>query len=139
MEPDVRVIEMLPDASNGLAKIATAAATAATTAKRHKRPLPCRPAGAIERMSFTAAVRAPIGSRPPFGVTRTGETPPERPGTIDQTGAVSSVGRAPARQAGGHWFEPSTAHLRNPLQIAGFFVKEPSSRSTERGVWQQTG
>ena len=25
-------------------------------------------------------------------------------------GAVSSVGRAPARQAGGHWFEPSTAH-----------------------------
>ena len=25
--------------------------------------------------------------------------------------AVSSVGRAPARQAGGHWFEPSTAHL----------------------------
>ena len=24
--------------------------------------------------------------------------------------AVSSVGRAPARQAGGHWFEPSTAH-----------------------------
>src|SRR4051794_4872278 len=30
-----------------------------------------------------------------------------------QTGTpreVSSVGRAPARQAGGHWFEPSTAH-----------------------------
>ncbi len=26
------------------------------------------------------------------------------------TRAVSSVGRAPARQAGGHWFEPSTAH-----------------------------
>jgi hypothetical protein len=29
-----------------------------------------------------------------------------------RTRAVSSVGRAPARQAGGHWFEPSTAHLR---------------------------
>ena len=28
--------------------------------------------------------------------------------------AVSSVGRAPARQAGGHWFEPSTAHSRKP-------------------------
>ena len=28
--------------------------------------------------------------------------------------AVSSVGRAPARQAGGHWFEPSTAHSRFP-------------------------
>src|SRR5439155_5725667 len=25
-------------------------------------------------------------------------------------GAHSSVGRAPARQAGGHWFEPSCAH-----------------------------
>ena len=27
--------------------------------------------------------------------------------------AVSSAGRAPARQAGGHWFEPSTAHSRS--------------------------
>ena len=26
--------------------------------------------------------------------------------------AVSSVGRAPALQAGGHWFEPSTAHQK---------------------------
>jgi peptidoglycan-N-acetylglucosamine deacetylase len=26
--------------------------------------------------------------------------------------AVSSAGRAPALQAGGHWFEPSTAHIR---------------------------
>src|SRR5262249_15209976 len=26
-------------------------------------------------------------------------------------GAVSSVGRAPALQAGGRWFEPGTAHL----------------------------
>jgi hypothetical protein len=26
--------------------------------------------------------------------------------------AVSSAGRAPALQAGGHWFEPSTAHRR---------------------------
>ena len=31
--------------------------------------------------------------------------------TIPATRAVSSVGRAPARQAGGHWFEPSTAHF----------------------------
>ncbi len=29
--------------------------------------------------------------------------------------AVSSAGRAPALQAGGHWFEPSTAHRREPL------------------------
>ena len=34
--------------------------------------------------------------------------------TSAPTGAVSSVGRAPARQAGGHWFEPSTAHSRSP-------------------------
>src|SRR5205085_660701 len=31
--------------------------------------------------------------------------------------AVSSVGRAPARQAGGRWFEPSTAHPRSSLQL----------------------
>ncbi len=26
------------------------------------------------------------------------------------------------RQAGGHWFEPSTAHLRNALHMVRFFV-----------------
>ena len=55
-------------------------------------------------------------------------------------GAVSSVGRAPARQAGGHWFEPSTAHLtKAPLQ-RGFLVPEGCARrSVMRGVatkWQ---
>src|SRR5207249_2802876 len=35
--------------------------------------------------------------------------------------AVSSVGRAPARQAGGHWFEPSTAHKKRPAN-AGLLV-----------------
>ena len=34
--------------------------------------------------------------------------------------AVSSVGRAPARQAGGHWFEPSTAHRTKALLARGF-------------------
>ena len=34
--------------------------------------------------------------------------------TWRRTRAVSSVGRAPARQAGGHWFEPGTAHLGSP-------------------------
>ena len=29
--------------------------------------------------------------------------------------AISSAGRAPPRQGGGHWFEPSIAHLREPL------------------------
>src|SRR5581483_7597119 len=35
--------------------------------------------------------------------------------------AVSSVGRAPARQAGGHWFEPSTAHQNCLTQTRGLF------------------
>ena len=34
----------------------------------------------------------------------------QRSGYNRRPRAVSSVGRAPARQAGGHWFEPSTAH-----------------------------
>src|SRR3954449_5803786 len=37
-----------------------------------------------------------------------------RGATMAPARAVSSVGRAPARQAGGHWFEPSTAHLGRP-------------------------
>src|SRR5438876_12389963 len=35
--------------------------------------------------------------------------------------AVSSVGRASARQAEGHWFEPSTAHF-HPRQHHDFLV-----------------
>ena len=35
--------------------------------------------------------------------------------------ALSSVGRAPARQAGGHWFEPSSAHSGKPWK-RGLFV-----------------
>ena len=46
--------------------------------------------------------------------------------------AVSSVGRAPARQAGGHWFEPSTAHHRNPLETAGFSLSGVRLRSPKR-------
>jgi hypothetical protein len=33
--------------------------------------------------------------------------------------AVSSVGRAPALQAGGRWFEPGTAHLTKNLLASG--------------------
>ena len=33
--------------------------------------------------------------------------------------AISSAGRAPPRQGGGHWFEPSIAHLREPACSAG--------------------
>src|SRR5215207_4665205 len=34
--------------------------------------------------------------------------------------AISSAGRAPPRQGGGHWFEPSIAHLTEAPQMAGF-------------------
>ena len=33
--------------------------------------------------------------------------------------AISSAGRAPPRQGGGHWFEPSIAHLPEPASSAG--------------------
>ena len=36
--------------------------------------------------------------------------------------ALSSVGRAPARQAGGHWFEPSSAHVTEAALRSGFCV-----------------
>src|SRR6059058_4852616 len=42
-------------------------------------------------------------------------------------GAISSAGRAPPRQGGGHWFEPSIAHSGSPAP-AGF------SRSREEAV-----
>jgi hypothetical protein len=44
------------------------------------------------------------------------------PARILGLGGVSSVGRAPALQAGGRRFEPGTLHLRKPLQMAAFFV-----------------
>src|SRR3954451_22436387 len=48
--------------------------------------------------------------------------PARRAATITNPRAVSSVGRAPARQAGGHWFEPSTAHLRKGPRERVFFL-----------------
>ena len=40
--------------------------------------------------------------------------------TVPQARVVSSVGRAPALQAGCHWFESSTTHLNiNKLSSAG--------------------
>ena len=41
------------------------------------------------------------------------------PATLDRVRALSSVGRAPARQAGGHWFEPSSAHFRRAVRPTG--------------------
>ena len=34
--------------------------------------------------------------------------------------AISSVGRAPALQAGGHWFEPGIAHS---ISVTKFYLK----------------
>ena len=43
---------------------------------------------------------------------------------IPRARAVSSVGRAPARQAGGHWFEPSTAHREKAPETGPFSFSE---------------
>ena len=45
--------------------------------------------------------------------------------------AISSAGRAPPRQGGGHWFEPSIAHLRKPRCGAVFGVLEPLRGSNQ--------
>ena len=49
-------------------------------------------------------------------------------------GAVSSVGRAPARQAGGHWFEPSTAH-----GLAKAFSERRGPSEASFRIWVRSG
>ena len=63
---------------------------------------------------------------PPAAGLRAAQAHLTRPGRPAQRrwyhpprGAISSVGRAPARQAGGHWFEPSIAHPRKALPAKG--------------------
>jgi hypothetical protein len=56
-----------------------------------------------------------------------------------RTRAVSSVGRAPARQAGGHWFEPSTAHLTEAPHWPGFLSGATLEHSSETSAWLQNG
>jgi hypothetical protein len=53
-------------------------------------------------------------------------------------GAVSSAGRAPALQAGGHWFEPSTAHLWNRPQGRDFF-RDLVGGSAGHATWKRVG
>src|SRR5215207_7508551 len=55
--------------------------------------------------------------------------------------AVSSVGRAPARQAGGHWFEPSTAHHRTRWKRRVSHLRTPPQPTRARLVateWQRS-
>jgi hypothetical protein len=56
-------------------------------------------------------------------------------------GAISSVGRAPARQAGGHWFEPSIAHDGNPLtmRVSAFSESNARSRSKRPRAFKEVG
>ena len=58
---------------------------------------------------FAPRVRQPAGRRSSCAASGSGA--PEAPEYHRLPRAVSSAGRAPALQAGGHWFEPSTAHL----------------------------
>ena len=59
------------------------------------------------------------------GAQRSRAPPPiaVRPCRVDRLGlvprAISSAGRAPPRQGGGHWFEPSIAHSRSGCKSLG--------------------
>ena len=81
-----------------------AAAIADLDAVRRKSKLPrsAREAGFRDRL--------PRGCHGPFYALRAEADS----ASLSHLRAVSSVGRAPARQAGGHWFEPSTAHRKGP-------------------------
>ena len=63
-------------------------------------------------------------------------------GSVDRLGAVpraiSSAGRAPPRQGGGHWFEPSIAHRIWPRVYGAFCVFELVGRGGPRAVFPQT-
>jgi hypothetical protein len=52
--------------------------------------------------------------------------------TIRCRGAVSSAGRAPALQAGGHWFEPSTAHGGIAWSYRAFLLSKVARRNAGR-------
>ena len=70
------------------------------------------------RAAVTAGASQQARARPPCRIRIPREWSSRFGSTMRQR-AVSSVGRAPARQAGGHWFEPSTAHPPDPAQPSG--------------------
>ena len=53
-----------------------------------------------------------------------------RVATLGASRAISSAGRAPPRQGGGHWFEPSIAHRK--VRICGPFVSRHVGRVRRR-------
>ena len=73
----------------------------------------CRP---LRSHSATSPARSSVSRRPPDRrvATRVPYARPWRaPGsivTLNDPRAISSAGRAPPRQGGGHWFEPSITH-----------------------------
>ena len=76
---------------------------------------PCRSPGRSGRLDSRS-----LRSWESTDVPRNHERPAKR-----MSWALSSVGRAPARQAGGHWFEPSSAHSRRtPLRRGFLFLGE---------------
>ena len=82
------------------------------------------PRAAASRSSGRARSSEPTASSA-TACTRGARRSSEPPGgwlDCPRPGAVSSVGRAPARQAGGHWFEPSTAHRRKAPQTRAFWL-----------------
>src|SRR4051794_31497697 len=52
-------------------------------------------------------------------------------------GAVSSAGRAPALQAGGHWFEPSTAHSARNRRARSLGRRPPRSARMSSSLYSR--
>ena len=73
--------------------------------------------------------------RPPCGAHSTPAPPPGIPVAASTPGRLAQLARAPARQAGGHWFESSNAHHffgRTPRSRASSPVDRSSSDSNPR-------
>jgi hypothetical protein len=83
-----------------------------------KSPLLYRLSYRPEKASVSAVFAARLSARPP-STSGPGHSPFKAVARVRiplgaPVRAVSSVGRAPALQAGGRWFEPGTAHAERP-------------------------
>ena len=116
---------------------------------------PSRPEGAAPRDRAGLAPR-PLSTARGRGVRRTGARAVHRAGaergacrgrrlsaratsasplyTFPRRG-VSSAGRAPALQAGGHRFDPGTLHSKKARGCTGLFASDPQHRHQWSAVW----
>src|SRR5919204_2442545 len=108
------------------------------TRSRDRRRLP-GVVGGLAR-DRTGRRRARAGPRP-AAAAAAASRPSLARGYTASTRGVSSAGRAPALQAGGHRFDPGTLHLQKvPSPFAGTFLRSVSKSATaERARCERTG